>query len=592
MAKDVAQTAGEVRLKGTMAARALMGRKRVYGAVVIQHWFRRMQQQQKQRERENVKNMLRERREKKEEEEEARRKQQDLVAASLRSEKEHSLKAALERREQEVERATQRLKRNLQASLSGGVQAFDSPPEAFDGELLSKSQDSPPQPTPPKETNTVDGISSRPPLLVQGRTAGCERGPHQEQRDSLMDALRVSVERSADLMGLVRPSASPSASVKSAPLAMSAATVMTARCDWKDEGAWRNEASHLEDSPAALPHAECQMGASGNEHAVGFLVSQGMPPASESCPAELPQAPSPCRLLSASLSLSSVSPMSDLLHRRSEQANMQPEMAMLLMPPVSPIGQKVEEGHADMKVEKGRADMDTAAKELQHSILSFLDCAEADTRAPSCSPWSSSSVASVPPAARRTSPRTSPGVDRAQGDNEERGRGRHGARRALGLPVGDPIGMEAGRSGPGSCCTRQSHSPALRSCDEMLAGVGVTEMLMDSCGGGTEGCGTASSSLTGDSRMLSHGLGGGNGAPLMAAQVYSEVKARMSSLKIELQHKDKVISDLKDALSRQKQEVAAQVSLRAGLQCSTKGVASPCRCRARCLAAAQLAALY
>ena len=63
---------GGTRHRGTIAARALMGRKRVYGAVVIQQWFRRMLHRKKQQERNTVKSMLRERRERKEAEAELR----------------------------------------------------------------------------------------------------------------------------------------------------------------------------------------------------------------------------------------------------------------------------------------------------------------------------------------------------------------------------------------------------------------------------------------------------------------------------------------------------------------------------------------
>lgn len=357
------------RHRGMIAARAMMGRKRVYGAVVIQQWLRKLLQRKAQQERENVKQLLRERREKKDHEEHERRAQEEMLTASLRSEKEESLKETLQQREEEVERATRRLKRNLQASMSFPTApcAPATPTSARDTSLLFKSS-LPNSPQQRASASRGDASSHASPVSVKSAGAAHENDDDKEQEQSLMDALRASVERSADMLGLVRGTASPHAASPHAarsphtmcsPLSMSAVSaVSSARYGISYEGVFRDDNNHNRAQTAHQQTTHLPSN-SPSQHTRSLHKSTASSPA-ESCTYH-------------TASITSPTATSELIQRREMPAL---EAVKVPSPHTSQVNSPSLQT-ADRQRTARYANMDAAAKEVQTSILSFLDSVEA-----------------------------------------------------------------------------------------------------------------------------------------------------------------------------------------------------------------------
>jgi len=558
---------GASRHRGTIAARAMMGRKRVYGAVVIQRWMRLQLQRNAQRQRNDVKDLLRERRERKDDEQQVRRLEEDRLAASLRSEKEQSLKAALEQREHEVEQATQRLKRNMQAAMprcaaprsaassasaaaalaasvtgSGASSAMPSPmrrPDDLDrAEDLSKPSAAS---SPSKSTRRQDSYSMASPASFKSTSETCTRPAVKVEEQSLMNALRASVERSADMLGLVR--GSPIAG-RSPRVVLNASTMSSAKYGVEDEGASSDDgnpfpAQHQPHSQSyhCSPHSHT----SANEPAVASKVSAHAPHFSKAAPMSSPGG-SPSYRSSGVLSPVATS---DLLRRRAMQM---PEVVNVASPHVSPVASPMMQT-ADRERAARQGNMDAAAKELQTSILSFLDSVEQDNSVVNASFSTDCGGAvgsfAVPPVSSSYSEATEHGRDVLALSQ--------GPRRALALPEGDAV---HGVKPPANCLASRPplasslhNSPSSHLCEQRVGSMGMQV-------GGSAGPSSGMPSMLSSPAASSSGRG--NGAPVLAAQVYGEVKARMASLKVELEHKEKTITDLKEALRHQKADAAAQ----------------------------------
>jgi hypothetical protein len=286
LSDDVKNT-GSSRHRGMIAQRATMGRKRVYGAVVIQQWFRKLLQQEAQKERDHVKALLRERREKNKNETHVRQLQDEILASSLRTEKEQLLKANLQQREEEVERATQRLKRTLQPSLCLPPASLAAAAPRRATELISKSsaESSSPQSSSPQRPSSITQLAALQPTPESVSTAAEDGEVANGQERSLMDALRVSVERSADMLGLARgKSWSPSGntSCPSVPVNTSSPScraTLTVEVGIEDEGASDDHSALIsapQDGHSHWPPTSPHLRALGKD--AGFEMA-GMPAA-------------------------------------------------------------------------------------------------------------------------------------------------------------------------------------------------------------------------------------------------------------------------------------------------------------------------
>jgi hypothetical protein len=548
------------RHRGIIAARAMMGRKRVYGAVVIQLWFRKMLHRKKQRERASVKSMLRERRQKKQDEA-TRRAHEDTLAASVRSEKEKALEAALEQREQEVERATQRLKRSLPSSLpfSAGSRTNSSQRVHSGSEADTFSQSAVPSSPPQKaNVNTWHASAASP----QSATAARERGDGRGEEQTLMDALRASVERSADLLGFARCTGSPAAHCS--PHAASAMSALSARYGIEDEGGLSNDDGLCVDDVRPTSAHQTQTNhvsqtaavyAPASQHPASSPESGGLSAARRSwlphSPADSPPHKSPVAPLTG---------QSELLSRRSVQA---PAAVTVVSPSASPSAPAFEQQRTSRQ-----GAVNAAAKELQQSILSFLDSAQGDGASMSASVAFDRAAAPAPEAGSTRSRRalaldeTDEGSDETAassntktlstdtktlntgalnssnaGEEQRQGDVRlsslQGPRRALALDETD----DAIASPPSRVSFTSGHPiPVSDTLSHVLSSPAPSVLA------------NSAASFSASS----------NGAPLLAAQVYGEVKARMASMKVELDQKGRMIADLTDALNQRKKEAAAQ----------------------------------
>ena len=437
--------------RGTIAARALLGRKRVYGAVLIQRWFRLLLNRQAQRQQEDVKSLLRERRQKKADEEQARRVQEDLRAASLRAEQEQSVKAALEQREEDVKRATERLKRNLDQSLR-----LPAPVASSTAVISAESADTP---------------------IANDDAAGAGG---DEQELPIMDALRASVERSADALGFARANGSPCA--ECSPPAEASALYGLEDADASSETeaciiSPRDFApsNHTQESPAPSPKRAGAAPAGTSASTASAGLSPGAIDAASAC----------------QMSMVVGSPQSSLQGRVMHSPG---ALSVGSSRTLQVSSHTVEENN--LRTEQ-QGNLEKAAKELQTSILSFLDNAEAETASVNASfSTEAAGFAVPPPASSFSAPHRVPHGEPALASRPP-------------LPASLPI------------------SPTARSRDASAW----------------------------PSPAVS---GSGNGTPVLAAQVFGDVKARMAALKVELEQKDKAIFDLKDALRRQKEEAAAK----------------------------------
>jgi hypothetical protein len=205
--------------------------------------------------------------------------------------------------------------------------------------------------------------------------------------------------------------------------------------------------------------------------------------------------------------------------------------------------------------------VNAAAKELQQSILSFLDSAQGDGASMSASVAFDSAAAPAPEAGLTRSRRalaleeTDDGSDEAAassntktlntgplnssnaGEEQRQGDVRlsssQGPRRALALDETD----DAIASPPSRVSFTSGHPMPVSDTLSHVLSSPAPSVLANSA---------ASFSAS------------SNGAPLLAAQVYGEVKARMASMKVELDQKGRMIADLTDALNQRKKEAAAQ----------------------------------
>jgi len=551
------------RHRGIIAARAMMGRKRVYGAVVIQLWFRKMLHRKKQRERANVKSMLRERREKKHDEA-TRRAHEDTLAASVRSDKEKALEAALEQREQEVERATQRLKRNLPSVLpfSAGSRTNSSQRMHSGSEADTLSQSSVPS-SPPRKANfnTWHASAASPHSATAARERGAE-GTGEGEEQTLMDALRASVERSADLLGFARCTGSPAAHCS--PNSASAVSAISARYGIEDEGGLCNEDGLcVDDGPASAHQPQTNhvsesaaVYAPASQYPAGSPESGGLSAARRSwlphSPADSPPHKSP---------VAPSTGQSELLSRRSVQA---PTAVTVGSPSALPSAPAFEQQRASRQ-----GAVDAAAKELQQSILSFLDSAQGDGASMSAN-FAFDRAAAPAPEAGSTRSRRALALEETDSGRDEAAASSNTKTLSTDTKTLNKGALNASNAGEeqrqGDVRLSSSHGPrralALDETDDAIASPPSRVSF------------TAGHPMPVSRDTLSHVLSSpapsvlpnsaasfsasSNGAPLLAAQVYGEVKARMATMKVELDQKGRMIADLTDALNQRKKEAAAQ----------------------------------
>ena len=194
--------------------------------------------------------------------------------------------------------------------------------------------------------------------------------------------------------------------------------------------------------------------------------------------------------------------------------------------------------------------METAAKELQSSILSFLESAEADTASLHAS-FSCAGGEAVLEVVQAGGPEQS--SEAMCGSLQ-----RHGPRRALALPDDPTYTQRAGQvqtkgSAADVCTYENAARPPLASAAlPHSSSVGLLDESMPAMSAPASA--STSLSLASSPSLSSRG----QVAPVLAAQVFGDVKARMASLKVELEYKDKTIADLNDALRRHKERFAAQ----------------------------------
>ena len=419
--------AAGARHRGTIAARAMMGRKRVYGAVVIQRWFRVLLQRQTQEQRDDVKKILRERREKAQADQQKRREEEDSRAASLRSEREESVKAALEHREEEVERATQRLRRTMQASV---------PLRAAHGTANSSGV------VPRSSTDSPSRLSSAGSPLARAPPSGSEsfldptHSPRQvetaagsQEEQSLMDALRASVERSADMLGLVRGSGSPLGGSHHKSASGGHTSSPNANC--RTSVLWPPK---TEDQSHGGPTVCGDVAAEDEGDEAGRAAGER----------SLLQSPtaSPARGSSAT---SSPARMSDVLRRRALAA-LEPVAVATSSQAVSPVRSPSQKSPDERRIER-RGNMDAAAKEVQTSILSFLDAVEANVSGVNASMSNASGI------------NASMSTDGGDAHGFSMQTSSQGPRRALALPDGDAAHSHSVRPPPSPSLASRASRP-------------------------------------------------------------------------------------------------------------------------------------
>jgi len=511
---QLAEEAAAARHKGTIAARAMMGRKRVYGAVVIQRWFRQLLQREAQAQRDDVRQMLRERRARAEEERQKRRAEEGERTAALRAKEERSRQAALEEREEEVERATQRLKRSLHASVSlpgaaaaAGARARSRSPLRESGGARSPAARGLAASSPP----------SSPPAAHSPAAAreGGEQASSSQQEQSLMEALRASVERSADLLGLVRGSDEAGALRRSSSQAAvdarrSGGDVPRASSPAEPSLSSARFGVEVEDggaaSGAASPLTPARLRGAGSREREELWRERGEGGASDGAGAaggQLAGAPLSPPSLKASPVLrtsatSSPGGMSDVLRRRALPAPAPLAVAGAEQGAASPARRQAGDGAYLPRL----GNMDAAAKELQSSILSFLDSVEADSSGVNASIATEAPGGGEPLAARSLPPQLAP---------------QHGPRRALALPDSGDAAAHTVRPCPSpSLAARPPLTSSAHSSPSQRGGAGASagSSLLAS-----PAASAASLSLSAaGSGSMAAAASKGTGAPVLAAQ--------------------------------------------------------------------------
>jgi hypothetical protein len=417
--------------RGTLAARALQGRKRVQSAVAIQRWMRRILQQRADAERDQLRVILRKKREAREEEEAKRARLEVEEKERRKAAKEQVEERARQQKEAEIEKAREKLEKRIAAS----IQANHSP-----------------------QKNKLKSSWSQP-------RARRREDDDAETLAQLSTALRVSAERSTEL-------------------------AMTSTCEEDDEVILMC----AEDAEADACHDSSFSG-----RALSPIPKIPSPPRNENRASSaldtLAQLhsnntntnASPTQIQDTRTTTTVHSPGAhDCGTQRTSPAS---KRALVMSTPPRRAASPPRE---DTRV------LDTAARDVQSSIFSFLDAVEADAHA------RSGQVSAMGSPSSSSHQRTASLSDRST------------------MPSNSLNMSSGGKS--------QNHASFLPPASPSFP---------------------ASPSIT-----MSHNVSG-NKTAVIAHQVYGEVKAKMAAMKLELQQRDKAIHDMAAALKEHKERNSA-----------------------------------
>lgn len=200
--------------RGTLAARAQMGKRRVLGAVTVQRWFRVLLQRREHEERSAVRGLLQGKREKLKDEHARREREKMEEERKKRGEEEARRQAEEARREEEVEEACVRLKRKVERALPPPSAAVHlrlrmhaaGKARAAPASVASSEDGAQREEGRSEEERASGGVEGGRRAEPQPQQLGDEDGEEETELTFLSHVLRVSVERSADAVGLDRKS--------------------------------------------------------------------------------------------------------------------------------------------------------------------------------------------------------------------------------------------------------------------------------------------------------------------------------------------------------------------------------------------------